>query len=169
MKCGEVGKRFCPVFSSLRAPLTLEAATVTPLHEDWRLQSACKVQRQATRLRTRTFRRRLVEDLGPEHGSGRASRCRRDSRPLLWRQSPADPRGKLSVGTNFSNQPMPADSPYRCGWWYLKEFTGPASSSPDGRIWLHFGGINYRGEIWLNGKKIADRPRGGGRLPNLRF
>ncbi len=51
---------------------------------------------------------------------------------------------------------MPADSPYRCGWWYRKEFTPPAAGAPDGRLWLHFGGINYRGEIWLNGKKIAD-------------
>ena len=24
------------------------------------------------------------------------------------------------------------------------------------RQWLHFGGINYRGEVWLNGQKIAD-------------
>src|SRR5581483_10389678 len=24
------------------------------------------------------------------------------------------------------------------------------------RVWLHFGGINYRGEVWLNGKRIAD-------------
>src|SRR6202012_2155412 len=24
-------------------------------------------------------------------------------------------------------------------------------------LWLHFNGINYRADIWLNGKKIADR------------
>jgi exo-1,4-beta-D-glucosaminidase len=59
------------------------------------------------------------------------------------------------IGKNFSNLPMSADSPYHCGWWYRKQFTIAASEM--GRThWLHFGGINYRADIWLNGKKIAD-------------
>ena len=38
-----------------------------------------------------------------------------------------------------------------------QEFTAPAASRTNHqRLWLHFGGINYRGEIWLNGHKIAD-------------
>jgi exo-1,4-beta-D-glucosaminidase len=51
---------------------------------------------------------------------------------------------------------MPQDSPYHCGWWYRKEFTAPAASAQQDRFWLHFGGINYRAEIWLNGHRIAD-------------
>ena len=65
------------------------------------------------------------------------------------------PGTNYPIGENFSNLPMPADSPYACGWWYRKQFTIPASDS--GRtLWLHFGGINYRANIWLNGKRIAD-------------
>src|ERR1700722_20887758 len=30
-------------------------------------------------------------------------------------------------GENFSNLDMPADSPYRCGWWYRKAFNIPAT------------------------------------------
>jgi exo-1,4-beta-D-glucosaminidase len=66
------------------------------------------------------------------------------------------PGTSYPVGQNFSNLPMPQDSPYRCGWWYRDEFTAPAASPAEGRHWLHFAGINYRAEIWLNGHKIAD-------------
>jgi hypothetical protein len=49
---------------------------------------------------------------------------------------------------------MPADSPYRRSWWYRTEFRLPAGYH--GRnIWLHFDGINFRANIWLNGKQIA--------------
>ena len=65
------------------------------------------------------------------------------------------PGAEYPIGENFSNLPMPQDSPYRCGWWYRTEFTAPASGH-DHRVWLHFAGINYRGEIWVNGHRIAD-------------
>src|SRR6202021_1003336 len=58
-------------------------------------------------------------------------------------------------GENFSNLDMPADSPYRCGWWYRKAFN--VSATEHGKtFWLRFGGINYRADVWLNGQKIAD-------------
>jgi len=60
------------------------------------------------------------------------------------------------IGSIFANLPMPQDSPYRCGWWYRTEFTAPPAAREGERQWLHFGGINYRGDIWLNGQKIAD-------------
>ena len=59
------------------------------------------------------------------------------------------------IGENFSNLPMSQDSPYHCAWWYRKQFNIPVTNR--GRtLWLHFGGINYRANIWLNGKRIAD-------------
>jgi exo-1,4-beta-D-glucosaminidase len=65
------------------------------------------------------------------------------------------PGASYPIGHNFANLPMPQDSPYRCGWWYRTEFSAPAAGG-DKRFWLHFGGINYRGEIWVNGHRIAD-------------
>lgn len=59
------------------------------------------------------------------------------------------------VGANFANLPMPKDSPFACSWWYRSEFAIPADFH--GRTaWLHFDGINYRANIWINGKKVAD-------------
>src|SRR5208282_2214410 len=50
--------------------------------------------------------------------------------------------------------PMPDDSPFRCGWWFRTEFTLPKGYRHKG-VGLHFDGINYRADLWLNGKKIA--------------
>ncbi|HET8924716.1 MAG TPA: hypothetical protein VFN26_17165 [Candidatus Acidoferrum sp.] len=55
----------------------------------------------------------------------------------------------------FALQDMPEDSPFRCSWWWRKEVSVPASLTGD-HFWLHFPGINYRANVWLNGKKIAD-------------
>ena len=58
------------------------------------------------------------------------------------------------IGANFSNLPMPHDSPYAASWWYRKSFALPAGDRGK-TIWLNFTGINYRANIWLNGKQIA--------------
>jgi exo-1,4-beta-D-glucosaminidase len=49
---------------------------------------------------------------------------------------------------------MQQDSPFIVPWWYRKEFVLPASFKGKS-IWLNFGGINYRANVWLNGKQIA--------------
>ena len=59
------------------------------------------------------------------------------------------------IGGNFSNIPMQTDSPYAVSWWYRKTFTAPASYKGK-TVWLKFNGINYRADIWLNGKRIAN-------------
>jgi exo-1,4-beta-D-glucosaminidase len=58
------------------------------------------------------------------------------------------------IGANFSNIAMATDSPYAVSWWYRKAFTVPAAYKGK-TIWLKFNGINYRANIFLNGKQIA--------------
>lgn len=61
-------------------------------------------------------------------------------------------------GENFSLLPMAKNSPFRCSWWYRIEFRLPENFA--GRhMWLHFDGINNRANVWMNGRKIADRTR----------
>ena len=55
----------------------------------------------------------------------------------------------------FANQDMPADSPFHCAWWFRTEFRLPADANLP-ITWLHFDGINYRANVWLNGEKIGD-------------
>ncbi len=140
------------------APLALHAATVTHLHEDWHIQSACKISAEgsaiaATGLTTDGWLKAAVPStvLAAQTAAGVVPD------PYYGDNLRKLPGVSYPLGQNFSNLPMPADSPYVCGWWYRTEFTAPAAAVRDGRFWLHFGGINYRGEIWLNGKKVADR------------
>jgi exo-1,4-beta-D-glucosaminidase len=64
------------------------------------------------------------------------------------------PGVEYAIGTEYSNQDMPATSPYAVPWWYRKEFEVPKQFKGK-TVWLGFRGINYRGEIWINGKKVA--------------
>jgi exo-1,4-beta-D-glucosaminidase len=65
---------------------------------------------------------------------------------------------RYPIGHNFSNIPMPPGSPFRSSWWYRTQFTVPAEYK-DRRVHLHFDGINFRANVWLNGKLIADSQR----------
>src|SRR3972149_6691699 len=65
------------------------------------------------------------------------------------------PGTSYEIGTNFSNLPMPDDSPFRLPWWYRTEFTVPAAARGK-TLWLRFGGINFRSNMWLNGRRLAD-------------
>jgi exo-1,4-beta-D-glucosaminidase len=78
------------------------------------------------------------------------------------------PGTSYPIGKNFSNIDMPVDSPYACGWWYRKSFHIPAAER--GRtLWLRFGGINYKANIWLNGQKIADASQVAGAYRTYEF
>lgn len=72
------------------------------------------------------------------------------------------------IGDNFSNLPMPPDSPFAVPWWYRTEFRLPPfeplhhRGAASKRYFLHFDSINYRANVWLNGRLVAaaDRIRG---------
>ena len=46
-------------------------------------------------------------------------------------------------------------SPFYRPWWYRTEFETPAMQSGQ-HLWLNFDGINFKANLWLNGKKVAD-------------
>ncbi len=67
------------------------------------------------------------------------------------------PGASYPIGHNFAKLPMPAESPFRAAWWYRTEFDlAAASGDASQAIALHFDGINFRAEIWLNGRQLAD-------------
>ncbi|MGD0045425.1 MAG: sugar-binding domain-containing protein [Bryobacteraceae bacterium] len=75
------------------------------------------------------------------------------------------PGATYPIGENFSNIPMPPGSAFRSSWWYRTQFTAPADYAGK-RIQLHFDGINFRANVWLNGRQIAsaDKMAGAWRL-----
>lgn len=126
------------------------------LHSGWELQSSCKFDATGRQISTPGFETSgwhstdvpstvvaaLVADgtyPDPDYG-------------LNLRKIPGT---TYPIGANFANLPMPKDSPFACSWWYRKAFTLPRDF--EGRTaWLHFNGINYRANIWINGQKFAD-------------
>ncbi len=135
---------------------SLGEKTIT-LRDGWSLQSSCKVEKDGELISTSKFvptgwysvsvpttvvaalvKQKVYPD--PEFGM--------NLRKLPGMDYP--------IGANFSNIPMQQDSPFMVPWWYRKQFTIPESFRGK-TIWLDFGGINYRANIFLNGKKIAGK------------
>lgn len=136
--------------------VALSAKNTTPLRDGWRLQSACALHGdgaaisapgfsvadwQSVRVPSTVLAAQVANRLVPD--------------PYFGMNLRNIPGASYPIGKNFSNLPMPQDSPYHCGWWYRTEFAWPAAEH-DKRTWIHFGGINYRGEVWVNGHRIAD-------------
>jgi len=65
------------------------------------------------------------------------------------------PGMNYSSATFFALQDMPEGSPFKCSWWWRTEFNVPAAATGK-HVTLHFPGINYRANVWTNGKKIGD-------------
>ena len=65
------------------------------------------------------------------------------------------PGTTFPIGANFVHTAMDPSSPYAVPWWYRTTFRVPASMRGK-RIRLNFDGINYRANVWLNGRRIAD-------------
>jgi exo-1,4-beta-D-glucosaminidase len=65
------------------------------------------------------------------------------------------PGATYPIAANFSKLPMPEGSPFLVPWWYRTTFRVPADMRGK-RLALHFDGINYRANIWLNGRQLAN-------------
>jgi exo-1,4-beta-D-glucosaminidase len=132
-------------------------SSTTPLRSSWSLQSACKLQSDGAVISATGYHPEGWYSISVPAtviaGQVQAGAIQKPYYGMNLRQIPGT---TYPVGHNFSNLPMPADSPYACGWWYRKEFTVPAADKGK-TLWLRFGGINYRADIWLNGRKIADK------------
>ena len=62
--------------------------------------------------------------------------------------------GALPDPNYGDNQLMISDSFFHADFWYRDEFTAPASISGR-KVWLNFGGINWKAEVYLNGQKLG--------------
>ena len=126
------------------------------LAQDWQMQSSCAVKARGGEISTAGFRpdnwhratvpatvvAALVADgTYPD--------------PYFGMNLKSLPGMDYSSKSFFADQPMPADSPFRCSWWFRTEFATPAGDVAK-TTWLHFDGINYRANVWLNGQQIGN-------------
>jgi exo-1,4-beta-D-glucosaminidase len=126
------------------------------LHEGWALQSSCVSDASGEQISSPGFRVRgwYTVSVPATVLAGLVSSGLYPD-PYTGMNLRSIPGTTYPIGANFSKLPMPASSPFHCSWWYRKQFELPAGYSGKS-VWLNFAGINYRANIWLNGKKIAD-------------
>jgi exo-1,4-beta-D-glucosaminidase len=72
------------------------------------------------------------------------------------------------IGANFVHTDMDPQSPYAAPWWYRTTFRVPATMRGK-RVTLNFDGINYRANVWLNGRRLADSSRVAGTYRHHEF
>jgi exo-1,4-beta-D-glucosaminidase len=146
-----------------------DASPVTALHEGWSVQSGCKFQAEGEKISTVAYHPEgwyVTSVPATVLAVQVAAGTYKD--PYFGTNLRDIPGTTYPMGNNFSRLPMPDDSPYRCGWWYRKEFAVPTAEKGR-RLWLRFGGINYRANIWVNGKRIADSSQVAGAYRTYEF
>jgi exo-1,4-beta-D-glucosaminidase len=126
------------------------------LHTNWQLQSSCEVKATGAEISAVGFDPKGWHrtDL-PATVVGALVTDKTYPDPFYGNNLKSLPGMDYSSKSFFANQDMPKDSPFRCSWWFRTEFTSSAGKE-NKTNWLHFLGINYRANVWLNGQKVAD-------------
>jgi exo-1,4-beta-D-glucosaminidase len=166
------GRRASPILGLVLYGLAAAQANAQDkllLRKNWQLQSSCEVKASAAQISSAGF------DASAWHHTDVPSTV---VGALVSDKTYPDP----NYGTNllsfpgfvndrqhfFANQDMPNGSPFRCSWWFRTEFPLPAGYE-NKNTWLHFLGINYRANVWLNGQKVADANEVAGTFATFEF
>jgi exo-1,4-beta-D-glucosaminidase len=127
-----------------------------PLSDNWKLQSSAKVDDKGEAVSTTHFVPNGWYTVAvPTTVVAAMVKQKVYPDPFFGMNLRQFPGMTYPIGGNFSNLPMQPDSPFAVPWWYRKEFVLPTSYRGK-TIWLNFRGINYRANVWLNGKQIAN-------------
>ena len=159
----------CAASAAAHTLVADKTAQTLPLHDGWRLQSGCKIQAEGEVISSKGYETKgWYETNVPSTVLAAQVAAGEFKDPYFGDNLRKIPGTEYPVGSNFSNLPMPGDSPYHCNWWYRKQFVIPVQDK--GRtLWLRFGGINYRANIWMNGKRIADSTQVAGAYRTYEF
>jgi exo-1,4-beta-D-glucosaminidase len=132
-----------------------ELVSKTLLNDGWEIQSSAKIKAGGDAISTTAFKPAdWYKATAPSTVVGCLVEDKVYPDPFFGMNLRSMPGMSYAIGANFSNLHMPADSPFHVSWWYRTEFQVPTSR--DGQVWLNFEGINYRANIWVNGKLVAD-------------
>src|SRR6202171_4820655 len=126
------------------------------LSEGWQIQSSCEAKATGEQVSTPGYAANgWHKTTVPNTVVGTLVDDKTYPDPMYGTNLKKLPGMNYSDKSFFALQDMPAGSPFRCSWWWRKEFPVKPPFSGE-HFWLHFPGINYRANVWVNGKKIAD-------------
>jgi exo-1,4-beta-D-glucosaminidase len=139
------------------------------VHQDWQLQSSCDAKADGAAISTMGFDASKWHrtDL-PNTVVGALVDDGTYKDPMFGTNLKSLPGMDYSNKTFFAIQDMPKGSPFLCSWWFRSEFDVPATFE-QGVKWLHFLGINYRANVWVNGQKVADQKDTAGTFRTFEF
>jgi hypothetical protein len=60
------------------------------------------------------------------------------------------------------------ENPWKDPYWFRTSFNLPKDIMGK-HVWLNFNGINYRADVWINGKKIADKKEMAGMFQRFKY
>src|SRR3954453_10077791 len=140
----------------VKAPVMHSTESKLALHDGWTLQTSTKVEAKGEVISMPQFSPKGWHQVTvPTTVVAALIKDKTLPEPFFGMNLREFPGMNYPIGTNFSNIAMAPDSPFAVSWWYRKQFVIPGSY--EGKtIWLKFNGINYRANIWLNGKQIAN-------------
>jgi exo-1,4-beta-D-glucosaminidase len=131
-------------------------ASIVSLNEGWQIQSSCDAKDTGEQVSTPGYAAEgWHKTTVPNTVVGTLVDDKTYPDPIYGTNLKTLPGMNYSDKSFFAIQDMPDGSPFRCSWWWRKEFAVKPPLSGD-YFWLHFPGINYRANVWVNGKKIAD-------------
>ena len=135
----------------------LLSASRINLQSGWRLQSSCKVKAAGDVISSRSFRPKgWYKTSVPSTVLAAQVASGEFADPYFGMNLRKIPGTTYPVAAQFAKLPMSPESPYACSWWYRTEFVVPRTMAKRSAA-LHFDGINYRANVWLNGKQLADK------------
>jgi exo-1,4-beta-D-glucosaminidase len=139
------------------------------LHNGWQIQSSAKVGTDGAALSSTAYRptgwyRATV----PSTVVGALVDDSLYGDPFFGMNLRNIPGTTFKIGANFVHAPMDSTSPYNVPWWYRTTFRVPATMRGR-RITLNFDGVNYRANVWLNGRRLADSTQVAGTYRRYEF
>jgi exo-1,4-beta-D-glucosaminidase len=125
------------------------------LRDHWMLQSSCQVKAAGEQISAPGFRTTGWHPTSvPSTVVAALVADKTYPDPYFGMNLRSIPGTTYPIGKNFADLPMPRDSPFHCSWWYRTEFLLPENYEGH-HVLLNFSGINYRANIWINGRRLA--------------
>lgn len=145
----------CGIAETNESVRTHSVSEILQLRDGWSLQSSCKVEQKGEVISTPKFTPTGWYAVSvPTTVVGALVKHKVYPDPMFGMNLRNFPGVTYPIGKNFSELEMRQDSPFMVPWWYRKAFTLPETYRGKA-IWLNFEGINYRANIFLNGKQVA--------------
>ena len=139
------------------------------IHNNWQMQSSCEVKASGEQVSSVGYDvKGWHKTEVPSTVVGALVTDKTYPDPFWEKNLQSYPGTFPSNKELFANHDMPVGSPFRCPWWFRTEFNLPADDQ-NKKTWLDFLGINYRANLWVNGRKVADKTEVAGAYRTFEF